>query len=171
MTRKGQWVRLIAITLCGLIFLLPIWWMAVSASRPPGEAFRFLSLSIWTFLPNNPTLANIVAILQDSFSLAIFNTAIVALATVALGLAVCSAAAFALAAIDFPGRGAIFAVIVVSFLVPFDSIVVPLAQIMRGANLQNTYLSLILPAIGNGMVVFLLRQFFLGIQGSCVKPR
>ena len=84
-------------------------------------------------------------------------------ATIVLGLAICSAAAFALAVIEFPFRRAVFMVMVVSFLIPFDAIAVPLYGIMRWMNLQNTYTGLILPGIGNGLAVFLLRQFFLGI--------
>jgi len=156
-------LRLIAIIACGLAFLLPIWWMLVTALRPQGEAFRYLSLSVWSFLPKNPTFANFIAVVQGPFARAVVNTAVVSLATVVVGLAVCSMAAFALAAMDFRGRAIVFAIVVVSFLIPFDAIVVPLAQIMRLGSLQNSYTALVLPAIGNGMVVFLLRQFFLGI--------
>jgi putative chitobiose transport system permease protein len=156
-------VRLGSIIACGLGFLLPIWWMLVTALRQQGEAFRYLSLSIWSFLPNNPTLANFVVVLQGPFAHAIVNTVIVTLATVVVGLSVCSMAAFALAAMEFRGRTVALAIVVVSFLIPFDAIVVPLAQIMRSAHLQNSYVALVLPAIGNGIVIFLLRQFFLGI--------
>ena len=156
-------LRFIAVVACGLAFLLPIWWTLVTALRPQGEAFRYLSLSVWSFLPNNPTFANFFAVLQGPFGRAVLNTAVVSLATVVVGLAVCSMAAFALAAMDFRGRAIVFAIVVVSFLIPFDAIVVPLAQIMRSGSLQNSYTALVLPAIGNGMVVFLLRQFFLGI--------
>lgn len=155
--------RLAAITLCGLAFLLPIWWMLVTAMRPEGEAFRYLSLSVWSFLPKDPTFANFAAVLQSPFARAVMNSFVVSVGTVVVGLSVCSTAAFALAAMEFRGQTAIFAIMVVSFLIPFDAIVVPLAQIMRSGNLQNSYVALILPAIGNGMVVFLLRQFFLGI--------
>jgi len=36
-SRLSQALRLIAITLCGLAFLLPIWWMAVTALRQQGH--------------------------------------------------------------------------------------------------------------------------------------
>ena len=76
---------------------------------------------------------------------------------------ICSTAAFALAVIEFPLRGLVFMIMVVSFLIPFDAIAVPLFGIMRDMRLQNTYTGLILPGVGNGLAVFLLRQFFLGI--------
>ena len=64
-------LRLITIVACGLAFLLPIWWMLVTALRPQGEAFRYLSLSAWSFLPNNPTLANFITVVQGPFARAV----------------------------------------------------------------------------------------------------
>lgn len=156
--------RTIAAIFFGLLFLLPLWWVAVSAIRPEEDIFRYLSpLSIWTFLPLEPTLQHIVDLWTGPFAQAIFNSIFVAAVTVLVGLFICSTAAFALAVIDFPGRQVVFSIMIVSFLIPFDAIAVPLYGLMRGLELQNTYIGLILPGIGNGLAVFLLRQFFLGL--------
>jgi multiple sugar transport system permease protein/putative chitobiose transport system permease protein len=72
-------------------------------------------------------------------------------------------AAFALAVLDFPARSVVFGLMVVSFLVPFDAIAIPLTSIFRDAGLQNTYLALVLPGVGNGFAVFLLRGFFQNV--------
>jgi putative chitobiose transport system permease protein len=164
MSRAPSPIRLFAAIAIALAWFLPLWWVAVSALRPEDEIFRYLSqLSVWTLLPRNATLSSIIELWQSSFALAIFNSVLVSLVTVVVGLMVCSAAAFALAVIPFPGRRAIFTLMVVSFLIPFDAIALPLFNILRGYNLQNTYIGLVLPGIGNGLAVFLLRQFFLGI--------
>ena len=162
--RLWQAARLAAITLSGLLFLAPLWWVAVSALRPELDIFRYISeLSLWTFLPRSPTLTHIIAVWQSSFARAIVNSVFLAIATVVLGLIVCTTAAFALATIEFPGRNFVFGMMVVSFLVPFDSIALPLYSMMRAAALENTFSGLILPGIGNGLAVFLLRQFFFGL--------
>jgi multiple sugar transport system permease protein/putative chitobiose transport system permease protein len=57
---------------------------------------------------------------------------------------------------------------VVSFLIPFDAIAIPLTTLFRDVELQNTYLGLILPGVGNGFAVFLLRGFFLGVPRELV---
>lgn len=162
---KGKSIlRAAAATLCGLLFALPLWWATVSALRPEQDIFRYLSpLSLWTLVPLHPTLENIVALWSSPFAWAIANSVIVAVVTVVVGLLICASAAFALAVIEFPGRSVVFAIMVVSFLIPFDAIAVPLYNIMRGFNLQNSYTGLILPGIGNGLAIFLLRQFFLGL--------
>jgi ABC-type glycerol-3-phosphate transport system permease component len=157
-------LRTVVIVVVALLFFIPLWWVVVSALRPGDAIFRYLSpLSVWSFWPKDFTLENIVALWEGSFRRAIVNSVVVAAVTVVVGLVICSTAAFALAVIEFPLRNAIFMVMVISFLIPFDAIAVPLFGIMRDMKLQNTYTGLILPGIGNGLAVFLLRQFFLGI--------
>ncbi|MBB5826322.1 carbohydrate ABC transporter permease [Micromonospora carbonacea] len=145
----------------------PLLWAVVSSLRPGEEIFRYLSpVSVRTVVPSTVSLDNYRAVLESSFTLALLNSVLVTTVSVALGLAVSSLAAFALAMIPFPGRAALFGVMVVSFLVPFEAIAIPLASTFREADLQNTLVGLILPAIGNGLAIFLLRQFFLGIPTS-----
>ena len=56
-----------------------------------------------------------------------------------------------------------FSIIVLSFLVPFEAIAIPLSRSFSDWGLTNTLPALILPGLGNGLAVFTLRQFFLGI--------
>jgi ABC-type glycerol-3-phosphate transport system permease component len=159
-----QALHMALVAAIGVIFLAPLYWLTISAFRPEHDIFRYLSpLGPWSFIPNRVTLDNIYALWTGPFARAIFNSLFVAVVTVIGGLAVCAPAAFALSAIEFPGQGIVFLIMVVSFLIPFDAIAFPLYTIMQGLGLQNSYLGLILPGIGNGLAVFLLRQFFLGL--------
>jgi len=156
--------RKIAIVAVAIVFFVPLWWLTISAFRPTDSIFRFLSpIGIYTFWPDEWSFRNILGVWNSPFRLAIWNSILVSSVTVAIGLILCSMAAFALAVIEFPFRNAVFAVMVISFLIPFDAIAVPLFAIMRSFGLQDSYTGLILPGIGNGLAVFLLRQFFLGI--------
>lgn len=159
--RALQMVVIAAVALC---FLMPLYWLTISAFRPEQDIFRYLNpFGPWTLIPNELTFENLIGLWNGSFPRAIANSIIVAFVTVVAGLMVCAPAAFALAVIDFPGRSVVFTAMIVSFLIPFDAIAVPLYSIMRGFNLQNTYAGLVLPGVGNGLAVFLLRQFFQGI--------
>jgi ABC-type glycerol-3-phosphate transport system permease component len=150
--------------LVATLFALPLWWTIASALRPQQETFETLSpVSIWTVLPRSLTFDNFVRLFDGDFGRAMLNSVIVTVATLVIGLTLSATAAFALAVFRFPGRGALFAVMVVSFLVPFDAIAIPLAAIFRDAGLQDSYTALVLPGVGNGFAVFLLRGFFLGI--------
>lgn len=157
-------LQMAVIIALGLLFLLPLYWVVVSSLRPEDDIFRYLSpLQIRTFIPDRLTFANVIDLWSGPFARAIFNSLIVATVTVIAGLAICAPAAFALAAIEFPGRTIVFIVMIISFLIPFDAIALPLYYIMQGFHLQNTYVGLILPGVGNGLAVFLLRQFFLAL--------
>ncbi|MFK5143429.1 ABC transporter permease subunit, partial [Klebsiella pneumoniae] len=61
---------------------------------------------------------------------------------------------------------AVFTVVVLSFLIPFEAIAIPLSRIISDWGLAHTLGALILPGLGNGLAVFTLRQFFLGIPHS-----
>ncbi len=160
-SRLGMWALG---ALIALLFALPLWWTLISALRPQGETFRTLSpVSVWTVLPRDFTLGNFTRLFEGDFDRAILNSVIVTAVTLVIGLAICSTAAFALAVLRFPGRGVVFAVMVVSFLIPFDAIAIPLAAIFRDVHLESSYMGLILPGVGNGFAVFLLRGFFMGI--------
>jgi putative chitobiose transport system permease protein len=157
-------VRTMAGWVVALLFLLPLWWTVASSLRPQAETFRTLSpVSLWTIIPRSATLANFSRLFHGEFGRAMLNSMVVTAATLVIGLAICATAAFALAVLNFPGRSAMFALMVVSFLIPFDAIAIPLTSIFRDVGLQNSYLALILPGIGNGFAVFLLRGFFQAI--------
>ena len=51
--------------------------------------------------------------------------------------------------------------VLVTFLVPFEVLALPLYVIVNTLHLDNSYQALILPALANGIVVFLFRQFFV----------
>jgi multiple sugar transport system permease protein/putative chitobiose transport system permease protein len=163
-TRRSRILLIVGGTIVALLFLAPLWWTVASSLRPEEETFRTLSpVSIWTLIPREPTLENLTRLFEGDFARAMLNSVIVTAATLVVGLAINATAAFALAVLDFPGRTAIFACMVVSFLIPFDAIAIPLASTFRDAGLDNSYIGLILPGIGNGFAVFLLRGFFMGI--------
>jgi putative chitobiose transport system permease protein len=148
----------------GLLFLLPVLWMLSSAFRPESEIFAYLSpLSVHTILPKTWTLASFDAVLHAGLPRALFNSMLVGLVTALVGLVVSASAAFALGVLDMRFRQALFALVVVSFSVPFDILAIPLASNFRDWGLANSYTGLILPGLANGLAIFLLRQFFLGI--------
>jgi ABC-type glycerol-3-phosphate transport system permease component len=147
-----------------LLFVVPLWWTVASALRPQQETFATISpVSLWTLVPRDFTLDNFARLFETGFGRAMTNSSVVTVGTLVGGLVICAMAAFALAVLHFPGRGVVFAVMVVSFLIPFDAIAIPLMSVFRGVHLDNSYLALILPGIGNGFAVFLLRGFFLGV--------
>jgi putative chitobiose transport system permease protein len=164
--RKNPAMTAVAVTL-GMIFILPAIWILVGSLRPSEEIFGSLYPLSWRILvPSQVSLNNYVELLRGEFGQALLNSAAVCLGTVVLGVGVSVLASYALAVLRFPGRSFTFAFVVISFMVPFESIAIPLSQQFTEWNLANTMAGLILPGIGNGLAIFNLRQFFLGIPES-----
>ncbi|MFB7219011.1 carbohydrate ABC transporter permease [Streptomyces sp. NPDC056227] len=161
---------LVTAVVMGVLFALPLLWVLVGSLRPGDKVLAGLDRASWhSLIPTDATLHNYVTLFRGDFGRAVLNSIGVAVATVLLGLVLSAMAAFALSVFRFRGRGLVFAVILLSFMIPFDAIAIPLSDIFRDWGLQNTYAGLILPGIGNGLAIFLLRQFFLAIPRELVE--
>ena len=153
-----------------LLFLLPILWLFASAFRSSTETFASSSPLSWHALwPREFTMDNMSSAIDAGFLTALRNSVVVATITVVAGLMISASAAFALAVIPFRGRTVTFSIVVLSFLVPFEAIAIPLSRSFGEWGLTNTLLALILPGLGNGLAVFILRQFFLGVPYSLAE--
>ncbi len=151
----------------GLLFIVPAVWILSGSVRPSTEIFGSLTSLNWGILvPGSVTWENYAGILSTGFARALANSLIVCLGTVAIGLVITATASYALAVLRFPFRNLVFGIVVISFMVPFEAIAIPLAQQFSDWNLTNTFIGLILPGIGNGLAVFNLRQFFLSVPPS-----
>ncbi len=91
------------------------------------------------------------------------NSIVVALLTVLGNLVFCSMVGYALAKMDFPGKKILFAVVLVTLMVPGVVTFVPLFVMVSSLGLTSSYAALILPFITTPLGVFLMRQFMLGI--------
>jgi len=154
----------------GFLFLLPLWWALASSLRPLNDIFKYVSpFSLAALVPDKLTFEAYRNIfLEKGFGTAVFNSLFVALATVLAGLGVNSLAGFAFAVLRFPGRNALFGITVLTFLVPFEAISIPLYTVVRSLGWLDTYLALIVPGVANGIVIFLFRQFFSQVPRELV---
>jgi ABC-type glycerol-3-phosphate transport system permease component len=162
-------IHLLYLTI-GFLFLLPLWWALASSVRPLNDIFKYVSpFSLAALIPNKLTFdAYRNIFLEKGFGTAIFNSLLVSLATVLAGLGVNSLAGFAFAVLRFPGRNALFGITVLTFLVPFEAISIPLYTVVRSLGWLDTYLALIVPGVANGIVIFLFRQFFSQVPRELV---
>jgi ABC-type glycerol-3-phosphate transport system permease component len=165
--RGRRIVRAIPAALIALAFVLPTYWMVISALRPEHDIFAYLQpLSVQAVVPRAWTLDNFQGLIDAHFLRATWNSILVAFLTTAVGLLISIPAAFAFAVLRFPLRNALFAVVVIAFSIPFDAIAIPLAGLFREWGLDNSYAGLVLPGLGNGFAIFLLRQFFAAVPPS-----
>lgn len=95
----------------------------------------------------------------------LFNTAIVAVISIALILLIASISGFVLARYRFAGRGFIYGAVLVLMMVPGLANLIPLFIIMKDLGLLNTYIVLVIPYTVGGSVLgtILIRNFVQGI--------
>jgi multiple sugar transport system permease protein len=91
------------------------------------------------------------------------NTLIFAGGVTILSLIFDSMTAYALARLDFPGRNALFLLVLVTMMLPFQVTLIPLFSLLSDLNWINTHQGLIVPRATNAFGIFFLRQFFLSI--------
>lgn len=138
------------------IVLLPLGIVFLVAFLPPGVTLE-RAISPW-FL----TGANYLeAWRRGNFLLVFVNSSLVAVAVTVFQIATSALAGYALARLKFQGRDVILLLILVTLIIPFQILVVPIFLVLKWGHLINTYLALILPTAANGYSIFLMRQYFL----------
>lgn len=162
----AMWIQTAFLFVLAVVFLIPLAWMLVTSVRPDAEITR----GVVSWVPHPFTLENYKLILSDAqnpIGRWFFNSALVSVVATALTLVVTSLAAYALSRLQFPGREAIFIVLLTSMLIPPVLLTIPLynefANAIPNYSLIDTYWPLILPYASSVFGVFLLRQFYLQI--------
>lgn len=91
------------------------------------------------------------------------NSVIVTSVATIITLIINSMAAFALSKYRFPGRDAVFVIIIATLMIPISVILVPVFLVITQLNMNNTLWGVIIPGAATPTGVFLLRQYMLTI--------
>jgi multiple sugar transport system permease protein len=162
--RLGAHVYLIVLV---LLYVVPIWLMIVTSARgAEGGIFRdWQPFRLEALVPYQLDLSGYAQIFEEDavFRTALVNTLIVCTVVIVVGTAINLLAGFTFAYFEFRGRNVLFVICLVTFMVPFEGIVIPLLSMMQGLRLVDTLQAVILPTVASGFLIFLFRQFFLGI--------
>jgi multiple sugar transport system permease protein len=148
------WIAVLAIV---LFCLFPFYWL-INTSLKTGA-----DLSTSALLPPNPTLANYDAIFSDSnFTIALKNSAIVALVTTALSLVVGAFCAYALARLRMRRKFLILAIVLSISTFPQIAIAAPIFKLWRDIGLYNTIPGLVIPYLTFALplTIYILTSFF-----------
>ncbi|KQS75413.1 ABC transporter permease [Rhizobium sp. Leaf384] len=116
--------------------------------------------------PVDPKFANYTGAWdRGRFNTTFFNSVIITVIKVPLGLFLSSMAAYAFAKIPFTGRKMLLLVILFGTMIPFQVMLAPLFTLVNRLHLIDTYPGVILPYLAFGIPyqVFILQSFFRGI--------
>lgn len=159
----GDRVILALVIALAFAWLAPIVWVVGLSLKPNDVLMR----STGGLLAPPFTVKNYTDITATS---AVFgwmlNSAIVAFGQTVLTLALSTLAGYGFARTDFPGKKAVFLLVLAGLAVPEQAIIVPLHTMFAEANLHNTYFGLIAPRLAVPFGVFLMTQYFRAIPAE-----
>ena len=167
----GAWTRtpswLYGVLGAGLfLVVVPFVWMLVSSFKPEAEV-RAVPPTWW---PETLTLDNYDRLFTSlDFPTYFANSAIVALAVTAGNMVFCSMLGYALAKLDFPGKRALFAIVLGTLMIPGVVTFVPLFVITTKLGLSNTLIGMILPFLAGPFGVFLMRQYIQTLPDELIQ--
>lgn len=147
-----------------IIVLAPLEWMIASSFTTRETVWaNVLPFSWRALLPAEFTLAAYRSVFAEGFGRTILNTLFVGATTTVLSLVVGATAGFAFARFQFRGKTFLWVLILLSLMVPYEATVIPAYTLVNTLGWINSWQALIVPAIANGTVIFLFRQFFAEI--------
>ena len=161
----------IFLAICSLMMVFPLFFAICNALKPLDEVLK----NPPTVLPRNPTLDNfsdlLITMSQGWVPLSryIWNTVFITVAGTLGHVVFASMAAYVLAKYRFPGGQLFFRLAVVALMFSGYVTGIPNYLIMCKLHMVDTYWSLILPAIGGSLGLFLMKQFMDGFPMSLIE--
>lgn len=152
----------------GLTFLLPFAWMISSSFKPEADVFQYPIRWIpetWQAVKNYKD----VWAGQYPFSLYYWNSIKVTVITTITSVLVSCMAAYAFAKIRFKGSGIAFMIVLSTYMIPSQAILVPQFIFYRQLGLFDTHMGLVLLNSFSVLGTFMLRQFFMGINNEFIE--
>jgi len=156
----GLVLRYTLLIVLAILFLIPFYLIVRNGLATEQE----ITSAHWTFFPSILHFENIQELLNDPdvpFLDGLENSAIIALLQTAGQIFICGIAGYGLARIPYRWANLVFYAILLTLMIPFAVIFVPVYVIVSYLGWVNTLQGLVVPGVFGGFTAFLFRQFFL----------
>ena len=154
-------LRYALLIILAILFLIPFYLIL----RNGLASEREITSPNWTFFPSALHFENIQELFSDPevpFSDGMVNSATIAVLQTLGQILVSALAGYGLARIPYRWANQIFFTILLTLMIPFAVIFVPVYVIVSYLGWVSTLQGLVVPGIFSGFTTFLFRQFFLG---------
>ncbi|MDX2561240.1 carbohydrate ABC transporter permease [Streptomyces sp. TX20-6-3] len=167
----GSTVVQTVLVLVALVWITPLAGLFLSSLRSEQDN---ASNGWWTSLvdPAQLSVDNYRALFEDSGLVSAFwNTVLISVPTTVLVVGIAALAGYAFAWLSFPGRDAVFLVVVGLLVVPVQIGLLPVAKLFGAVGLFGTVAGVILFHVAYGLpfAVFLLRNYFAEIPKEMLE--
>lgn len=170
-SKAGTFALIVVLSVFAVFMALPMVYMITNSFKPQDEFFMFPP----KLFPNNPTIKNfrdmftVMSSSEVPFLRYIFNSVFVTAVGTAGHIILSSMCAFPLAKKNFPGKKILFNAVVFSLMFNTSVTAIPNYVVMSGLGWIDTYASLIVPAFGMSLGLYLMKQFMEQIPDSLLE--
>ena len=152
------------------LLMVPFYFMFLSSLKPGTEMLRN-GLSL-TFDPGVSSFKNYEAL--NTYRDGIYwhwykSSLIIMILQTAIGLVLSSMVGYGLAMYRFKGRNAVFTLVLILMMVPFEILLLPLYRMLIKVHLTDTYFGVILPYLVPPFMIFFFRQYVLGLPKELLE--
>jgi multiple sugar transport system permease protein len=156
----GLVLRYAVLIILAILFLIPFYLIVRNGLATEQE----ITSAHWSFFPSTLHFGNIQELLNDPdvpFVSGLENSALIAILQTAGQILLSGLAGYGLARIPYRWSNVVFFAILLTLMIPFAVIFVPVYVIVSYLGWVNTLQGLVVPGIFSGFTTFLFRQFFL----------
>lgn len=159
--RRGLLSRgaaMLVMGVCTVYFLVPIWWLVVGATKSR-EQFTGTNPLWFADFDLVANLRELLTYRDGVFLRWMLNSLLYTGGAALLGTLLAAMCGYALAKYRFPGREALFTVVLSGVLVPATALALPLFLLFSKVQATNTFWSVFLPSLVNPFGVYLARIY------------
>ena len=167
----GDIINFVFLCLFAAVMVLPMVYAISNAFKPLDELFVFPP----RFFVRNPTRDNfkgISALFTETmvpFSRYVSNTVFITVGGTVGSIFIASAAGYVLEKKSFPGKNALFSLVVTALMFTATVTAIPNYLVMSKLGIVDTYWSIFLPVFGSSFNVFLMKQFMVNVPDTILE--
>ena len=167
----GSTGNFLVLVVFGIFMVIPMLFIISNAFKPLDELFMYPP-RLFVRNPTTDNFSSLATVFEDSwvpFPRYLFNTLFITVVTTVGKVIVATMAGYVLEKKKFPGRKLIFDLVVTALLFTSAVTAIPNYLILSKLGWIDSYLSIIVPAMGASMGVFLVKQFMGNIPNSILE--
>ncbi|CZT36694.1 carbohydrate ABC transporter permease [Rhizobium sp. 9140] len=143
----------VALSVAAFVSVFPFLWMVISSTNTSIDIIKGKATFGRAFSNN---VANFFA--QVDVPLVFWSSAKVAILATLLTIAVSSLAGYGFEMFRSKMRDRLYSLVLLTLMVPFAALMIPLFMMMGKAGLINTHIAILLPTVASAFIIFYFRQ-------------
>jgi len=143
-----------------ILWAFPLYWGVVSSLKPEDEVVRPY-IELW---PDTLTFSHyIFALTETEIGRWYLNSVVTALSVTVLTVSSSLLCGYAISQLKFPFRNLLWWLILASFMVPMQTLIVNHFELVANLGLINTWAGIVLPQLIHPVIIIVYKQFFDGV--------